>query len=161
MKTCDDLAMDIVTAVLAGRRKWLPDQSFYHACGSAIRSTISNWWEKASNIAEWSIVDAAVEEWTEAEKSLTRFPAAEVDTPGIAVTTAEAATRFDAEVIELAGMVQSGSIDEKLVLELMEHTGCGSRREFIKKHGVSTSEYDAAMKRLNRLAAKIVIKRKD
>ncbi len=158
-KGADDLALEITVAVLRGQRQWKEGKNFFEACTDSVRSTVDNWKNKAANMVEWRDFDAASEEWSESDE-LKRFPGSDAETPHETAIRLEAANRRDNELLELAGMVEPGTSDEKIVSELMDHEGAATRAAMVAKYGLTGEEYDAALKRIMRKAAKITANRK-
>jgi hypothetical protein len=159
-KACDDIAAEIAEAVLQGRRQWKDGKTFFGACESAVRSQVDNWKKKAQNAFEWNEVTAAVEDWDES-REVVQFPANPTASPDKHIVRDEAMVRREAELLELAGMVERDTLDEAIVTEMMEPGGASSRAEMVEKLKCTGDDYDAAIKRIKRHAQKIVIRRKE
>ncbi len=110
-------------------------------------------------MVEWRDFDAAAEEWSESDGPK-RFPDSDAETPDKTAMRREAAERRDNQLLELAGTVEPGTPDEKIVSELMDPEGAATRADMVAKYGFTGEEYDAALKRIMRKAAKITANRK-
>ena len=161
---CAGMAGRIAADVVSGKRQWknTDKTTFFHACTSTVRSVVGNWQERANHMFEWQQFEAACENWKdEDDGEIYKFPASTEPAPAQAAINVEAHEREESEIVELAGMVEANTIDARIIEALLDRPDICDRAEIIKLLGCPGEEYDAAIKRIKRVATKIKSKRKE
>jgi len=159
---CAGIAVRIASAICEGCRQWKnPEKTeFFSACCSAVRSVVGNWQGKACNFFEWTSFEAACENWEE-EESLGVFPASPEPTPHQSAISRESLEHEQGEILALLDMVESNTLDSRMVELLYDDPDIRNRAEIISLTGCSGREYDASIKRIQRLATKIKLQRSE
>lgn len=159
---CAGIAVRIASAICEGRRQWKsPEETeFFSACCSAVRSVVDNWQAKLCNNFEWTTFEAACENWEE-EESLGVFPASPEPTPRQSAISKESLEHEQGEILALLDMVEPDTLDSRMVELLYDNPDIRNRAEILSLTGCSGPEYDASIKRIQRLAAKIKLQRNE
>jgi hypothetical protein len=161
-KTCDDLATDVIMLLLQGRRQWKESRkTFLEACKYVARSVLSNWCGLVDNELEWANCRYAVEDFPEDEvvEGVSIFPASNNETAIQITLRKEVQEKEQSQLLALSEMVESGSLEARIVQELFDDPGIEGRAQMVARLGCTGAEFDAAYKRLIRLEPKIKMKK--